>query len=147
ELAGWIQGFGQYKGSKGADSAHFLTMHGARNLLVDRKTGDQTTIYVPRAALCITGTIQPGILRIALAQEHFQSGLAARLLLAIPPRKAKRWSEAVVDEALESAFADVLDRLYRLSMLVDVATEEPAPVALNLTADAKAMWIAFYNEH
>src|SRR5262249_43632546 len=79
--------------------------------------------------------------------EHFQSGLAARLLLAMPPRKAKRWSEAVVDEALESAFADVLDRLYRLSMLVDAATEEPAPVALNLTADAKAMWIAFYNEH
>jgi hypothetical protein len=78
ELAGWIQGFGQYKGGKGADSAHFLTMHGARNLLVDRKTGDMTTIYVPRAALCITGGIQPGILRLALAQEHFQSGLLER---------------------------------------------------------------------
>jgi hypothetical protein len=147
ELAGWIGSFGQYKGGKGADSAHFLTMHGARRLLVDRKSGDMTTIYVLRAALCITGTIQPGILRRALAEEHFQSGLAARLLLAMSPRKAKRWSEAVVDEALESALADIFDRLYGLSMMVNAATHELAPVPLKLSAEAKRVWIEFYNEH
>jgi hypothetical protein len=145
ELAGWIEAFGQYKAGKGADSAHFLTMHGARNLLVDRKTGDMTTIYVSRAALSITGGIQPGILRLALAQEHFQSGLAARLLLAMPPRKAKRWSEAIVEEALDSSLADAFDRLYGLSMTVHDG--ELAPVALDLSADAKRTWIAFYNEH
>src|SRR5262249_49725957 len=53
ELAGWFGSFGQYKAGKGGDSAHFLTMHGARSLLVDRKSGDMTTIHVPRAALSI----------------------------------------------------------------------------------------------
>jgi hypothetical protein len=147
ELAGWVQSFGQYKAGKGADSAHYLTMHGARSLMVDRKTGDMTTIYVPCAALPITGGIQPGILRLALAQEHFQSGLAARLLLAMPPRKAKRWSEAVVDEALESALADNFDRLYSLPMMVNAATEEPAPVPLGMSPDAKRKWVEFYNAH
>jgi hypothetical protein len=146
ELAGWIGSFGQYKAGKGADSAHFLTMHGARPLLVDRKTGDFATIHVPRAALCITGGIQPGILRLALAHEHFESGLAARLLLAMPPRKAKRWTEAVVDEGLEKQLADIFDRLYLLSMRADAAAE-PAPVPLRLSAEAKRIWIAFYNEH
>jgi hypothetical protein len=147
ELAGWLGSFGQYKGGKGRDSAHFLTMHGARSLLMDRKSGDATTIYVPRAALSICGGIQPGILRLALAQEHFQSGLAARLLLAMPPRKAKRWSEAVVEETLETELADIFDRLYGLSMTVDAEAEEPAPVPLNLSARAKLAWVAFYNEH
>src|SRR5262249_48668110 len=73
--------------------------------------------------------------------------LAARLLLAMPPRKAKRWSEALVDEALDSALADIFDRLYSLSMTVDAASEEPSPVPLNLSAGAKRAWVAFYNEH
>ena len=30
ELSGWINGFGQYKGGKGGDASHWLTMHGAR---------------------------------------------------------------------------------------------------------------------
>jgi hypothetical protein len=146
ELAGWIGSFGQYKAGKGADSAHFLTMHGARPLLVDRKTGDCATIHVARAALSITGGIQPGILHLALAQQHFQSGLAARLLLAMPPRKAKRWTEAFVSEDLAKEIADVFDRLYRLSMHAP-GTDEPAPVPLGLSREAKRAWVAFYNEH
>jgi hypothetical protein len=147
ELSGWVGSFGQYKGGKGADSAHFLTMHGARPLLVDRKTGDFATIHVPRAALCISGSIQPGIFRLALATEHFESGLVARLLPAMPPRTPKRWTEAVVDEGLQKQLADIFDRLYLLSMRADAAAEEPAPVALRLSAEAKRVWIAFYNAH
>jgi hypothetical protein len=147
ELAGWIGSFGQYKAGKGADSAHFLTMHGARSLLVDRKTGDQTTIYVPRAALSICGGIQPGILRLALAREHYESGLAARLLLAMPPPKVKRWSEAEVIPELDKALADVYVQLYGLTMHINPVTEEPAPVVLPLSPDGKTAWIKFYNDH
>ncbi len=147
ELAGWIGSFGQYKGGKGADSAHFLTMHGARGLLVDRKTGDMTTIYVPRAALSICGGIQPAILKEALAREHFESGLAARLLLAMPPTKAKRWSECEVDPDLEARLADLFDSLYRLEIPINPVTQEPSPVAMPLSRDGKSAWVRFYNEH
>ena len=50
ELAGWFGGFDQYKGGKGGDCAHWLTMHGARNMLVDRKTGERPTYCVRRAS-------------------------------------------------------------------------------------------------
>jgi hypothetical protein len=150
ELAGWIGSFGQYKGGKGADSAHWLTMHGARDLLVDRKVPDhagRTTIYVPRAALSITGGIQPGILRTALAREHYEDGLAARLLLAMSPRRPKRWSEVEVHPDTESALADIYDRLYALELPVDPVTDEPRPIALPLSRDGKDAWVSYYDEH
>jgi hypothetical protein len=59
--------------------------------------------------------------------------------------RAVCWSEAIVDEALDSSLADVFDRLYGLSMTVHDG--ELAPVPLNLSADAKRAWVAFYNEH
>jgi hypothetical protein len=65
----------------------------------------------------------------------------------MPPRKAKRWSEAVVDEKLEKELADVFDRLYALSMTANAATDEPAPVPLRLSTKAKRLWVAFYNVH
>ena len=68
-------------------------------LLVNRKTG-RNLIYVPRAAVAVCGGTQPRTLAAALAgryssdgsealekpsAEHFANGLAARLLLAMPP--------------------------------------------------------------
>ena len=107
ELRGWLDSFNQYKQGRGPDVAHWLTIHGARDLLVDRKTGEKTTIYAPRAAVSITGGIQPAILRQAFGQKHFEDGLAARLLLAMPPRKFKRWTEAEISLADEQAMGEV----------------------------------------
>jgi hypothetical protein len=147
ELGGWIGGFGQYKGRSSAamiaDSAHFLKMHGARPLIVDRKT--KPTIHVPRAFLCAAGSVQPGIMRAVAVREHFLSGLVARLLPAMPPRDEKTWTEAVVDEVLEREIRDIYDRLYSLSMPLN-ASGVPEPVALGLSPRAKIEWVRFYNE-
>jgi hypothetical protein len=147
ELAGWLKSFGQYKGGKGQDAAHFLTMHGARDLLVDRKTGDQTTIYVAHAALGIVGGVQPAILRMTLATEHFEDGLAARLLLAMPPRQPKRWSEMEVDDDLNRALANMFGTLYAMPLPVHAVTGEPEPATIKLSAEGKAAWVRFFNEH
>jgi len=146
ELAGWLKSFDQYKGGKGGDSAHWLTIHGARDLIVDRKTGDKTTIYVPRAAVSICGGVQPEILRAALGREHFQDGLAARLLLANPRRLPKRWTEANVSHALEIEMANVFAKLWELEPDLDVDGESQ-PKTLPLTPEAKAAWIEFYDRH
>jgi len=47
----------------------------------------------PSAAVSITGGVQPGILNRVLGYEHRESGLLARMLLAMPPRLRKRWTE------------------------------------------------------
>jgi hypothetical protein len=152
EINGWLASFDRYaKGGKGGDSAHWLSMHNAESMTVDRKTGIPPTIHVPSASVGITGGIQPGVLARAMGPEHHESGILARLLFAMPPRKAKRWSEAHVKADTEAAVAAVFDRLFGLTMEVD--PESPAlapdyrPRLVRLDPDAKAAWVRFYNEH
>ena len=147
ELAGWIGSFDRYAGGKGGgDSAHWLSMYSAENIVVDRKTGTPRTLFVPRAAVCVLGGVQPGILHRALGAEHRESGLAARLLLTCPPRKPKRWTEADVDEATERQLAEVFARLYGLESATD-EEGRPEPVVVHLAPEAKRLWVAFYNAH
>lgn len=148
ELAGWIGSFDRYagKGKTGADSANWLSMFNAESIIVDRKTGIPRTIHVPQAAVCVSGGIQPAILQRALGLEHRESGLAARLLLTCPPRKAKRWTEADIDPSAEAEMVRLFDKLYELQPSAG-ENDEPRPVLVRLSADAKAAWKAYYNAH
>ncbi len=146
ELAGWFGSFNQYKGGKGGDEAHWLTLYNAQPLRIDRKTGAKKLTYVPIASVGIAGGIQPDTLRRALGREHFENGLAARLLLAFPPKQPRRWSEATVSEAVEGELARIFDGL----LLLDFALDEdrrPRPIDLPLTPEAREVWIDFYNRH
>ncbi len=153
ELAGWLGSFDRYAkaGKAGADSAHWLSMHNGEALTIDRKTGIPPTIHVPSASVSIAGGIQPGILARALGQEHHESGLLARLLFAMPPRKPKRWTEADVDADTEAAVAAVFNRLFGLTMEDDPESgglePDQRPRLVTLTPGAKAAWVRFYNEH
>jgi hypothetical protein len=146
ELAAWMGGFDRYTGGKGVESAHWLEMHRAGCITIDRKTGDVKNIHVPRAAVSITGTIQPGTLQRVLGNRHYENGLAARLLWAWPPSQPRQWNEEEVDESLLIPVRRVFERLAGLSMGVD-SYGVPVPIDLPLTPEGKARWIAFYNEH
>lgn len=146
ELAGWFASFNQYKQGRGGDLTHYLAMYGARLLKVDRKTGDKTTIYVPHAAVSVNGTIQPGTLKRLLTPEFFENGMVARLMMAMPPRAPKRWTEADVEPAVEQALDEVFEALLKLKPDKDL-DGDPTPVNLELTEGAKAAWVAFYEEH
>ena len=148
ELAGWIGSFDRYaaKGKGGADAANWLSMYNAEAIIVDRKTGVPRTIHVPQAAVCVCGGIQPAILQRALSIEHRESGLAARLLLACPPRKAKRWTEADIAPEMEAGLAQIFDRLFELSPTVG-DDNESRPVLVQLSPEAKDAWKAYYNNH
>lgn len=144
ELSGWFS-FGQYKNGGGADDvARWLQMFDGDPLIVDRKTSG--TIYVPCAAVSIAGGIQPAILHRSISQQHRDNGLLARLLLAHPPRRAKRWTEAELDPLTEGDVTLLFDRLYALEAATD-ADGDPAPQLLRLDGRAKAAWVAFVNEH
>lgn len=148
ELAGWIGSFDRYagKGRAGADSANWLSMFNAESIIVDRKTGIPRTIYVPQAAVCVSGGIQPAILHRALGSEHRESGLAARLLLTFPPRKAKQWTEADIDPRAEAELARLVERLFDLQPTMS-GEGETRPMLVRLTPEAKAAWTAYYNAH
>ena len=148
ELGGWFGSFDRYagKGKAGADSANWLSMYNAESIIVDRKTGFPPTIHVPQAAVCVCGGIQPVIFQHALGIEHRESGLAARLLLTCPPRKAKQWTEADIDPSMEAKLVLLFDRMHELQPLAD-NDGKYRPALVRLSADAKAAWKAYYNAH
>jgi 5S rRNA maturation endonuclease (ribonuclease M5) len=148
ELAGWFGSFDRYagRGSSSSDSANWLSMFSAEQIIVDRKTGIPRTFYVKNAAVCVCGGIQPGILRKVLSAEHRESGLAARLLLAFPPRKPKTWTEADIDPDKEAELERLFDNLYDLQPAIN-EEGDMLPILVRLSPDAKDAWIAYYNAH
>jgi hypothetical protein len=143
ELGGWIGSFQRYR-NKGSDLPFWLEVFRAGPYLYDRKTGDKRRIYIPRAAVSNCGSITPGALRNVLTAEHLDHGLGARLLLAMPPRKEKHWSEACIPEDIKNAYEDLLVKL--LALDGDQNDQgDLIPAKVNLNPDAKALWIPFYN--
>jgi hypothetical protein len=146
ELAGWFGSFDRYvgKGRASSDVANWLSMFNAQGFTIDRKTGFPKIIHVPQAAVCIVGGIQPAIFQRALTQEHRESGLAARFLLAYPPRVTKQWTEADLDPNTVSQVASLFERLYALSFNKN-DEGKPQPALAHLTPQAKDRWIEYFN--
>jgi Protein of unknown function (DUF3987) len=146
ELSAWIASFLRYKGRGGSsDMPHWLEMHRAKAVMLDRKTDERRTVFVPHAAVSVTGGIQPSVLAQALTVEYQEAGLGPRLLLTMPPKRPKRWTEVEVAPEVQKAYEDTLDRLAALEFDRD-DDGDPVPFALRLTPAAKAAYVAFYNE-
>jgi DNA polymerase I-like protein with 3'-5' exonuclease and polymerase domains len=146
ELTAWFSMFARYQTGKqgGSDLPRWLSMHSAGGFSYHRKTGDRRRIVVPHAAVSVTGGIQPGVLARALTLEFLDAGLAARLLMAMPPKRPKRWSEVEIDPELEQAYQQTIDRLLALDFDTPSGGDK-RPHVLRLSAKAKAAWVAFYD--
>lgn len=143
ELSGWFRGFDRYSKGKGGDSAGWLEVYRAGRLSVDRRTSG--TIYIPRAAVSVTGTIQPGIFAAAMAGEHMESGLAARLLVARPPTQPKKFSQRFVSAHITIAYAETIRTLLKIPHIDD--GRGPEPLRMPLAVDARSEWAAWYDRH
>ena len=147
ELAAWFGSFDKYSGGKaGSDAAKWLELHGGRSLMIDRKTGIPKTLFVPLAAVSVTGSIQPAVLRRALTSEHRESGLAARLLFCSPPRSPKRWTEDEIDPQTEAAMDRLFEDLHTLQHEADESDGKKA-LLVRMTPAAKRRFVAFVNDH
>jgi DNA polymerase I-like protein with 3'-5' exonuclease and polymerase domains len=145
ELAAWLGGFRRYKGRDGgSDLQNWLEMSRAGTINYERKTGERNLVYVQRAAVSICGGIQPGTLARAMRDgEYLECGLAARLLMAMPPKPTKRWSEMEVAELTEEAYETLITKLQALSF--EKRDGEDVPYVLRLDPAAKSVWVEFYD--
>jgi hypothetical protein len=141
ELAGWIAAFDCYKsgGAGGADRPRWLSMHNAGAFTVDRKSSG--TVYVDSAAVSVTGGVQPGMLARAMTADNVDSGLLARLLVAMPPRRPKSWTMETASFQTLDAMCDVFRGIINVPML------ESGPLDLRFDADAQQAFREFYEEH
>jgi len=146
ELSGWFRSHNQYKSGKGSDEADWLQTFNGNPMKVNRKTGDHPSIFVRRAAMWITGTVQPRVLARCLSNEYFENGLASRFLFVMPPPRKKVWSEADVEDAVQEAYNDVHVRLRLMEHCLD-KKDRLAPIDIPLSFEAKQLWIEFFNTH
>jgi 5S rRNA maturation endonuclease (ribonuclease M5) len=144
ELSAWFGSFDRYAQTRGGDCGQWLSVFGGRPLTVDRKKDG--TLYVPRASVSVLGSIQPNILARVLGRQFYENGLAARLLLVMPPPRPKVWSEDVVNPAIVEAVDAVFKNLYAMEPARG-PEGDPEPLSLTMDAKAKAVWTQFYNDH
>lgn len=143
EFAGLLGSMGRYNGTAAADEAFLLKAYNGRSHNVSRRTG--RSVHIRQAAVWITGTIQPGVLRRALGVERRESGLLARLLLAQPPRRPKKWTTDSVGWSTREDFSRVLSNLYGLEHELVAGREESRIV--RLSRDAETLYVRFHDEH
>ena len=140
ELDGWFGGMTRYKGKAGGtDRPHWLELFQAGTLSIDRLTRDRGPLRIRRALAAVTGTIQPAILAKGFDKEAHAAGLAARFLVAMPPKRRHRWTEDDVPESLETSYRDLLATLLGLPM------DGKGPRFLGLSREARRLWIDFYD--
>lgn len=144
ELGAWFGSFDAYRGGKGGDAAAYLEMHRGGSITVDRRSRERV-LHVPRAALCITGGIQPRILARSLGVEHFDNGMAARFLFVMPPRMPKTWTAADIPAHVKASLATIFGKLVALQGVRGELGTEPKLVPL--TDSGLTTWVVFYNEH
>lgn len=141
ELAAMLGGLSRYGsgGRQSTEEARWLPFHRAGALKLDRRT--RGPIRVDRAAVSIAGMIQPGVLARVLTTADFQSGLVARLLLAMPLIPRRTWrADAGLPEATESAYAAMIDRLLSLPVVPDAD-----PPALRIESQAERVWAEYFD--
>lgn len=144
ELSGQLDSFGRYNGAAGSDEAFYLKSYSGRSHNVSRRTG-RKTIHVRQAAVWLTGTIQPGVLARSLGVERRESGFLARLLLAAPPRRPKKWTTDSVSWTTRESFVRVLDNLYGLQH--DHVDGRERSRIVRLSRAAETLFVDFFHDH
>jgi hypothetical protein len=143
EFNGLLGSMGRYNGSPTADESLYLKAYNGRSHNVSRRTG--RSVHIRQAAVWLTGTIQPGVLRRALGIERRESGLLARLLLAQPPRRPKKWTTDSIGWTTREDFVRVLDNLYGLEH--ELKNGRPESRVVRLSHAAETLFVGFFAEH
>lgn len=145
ELSGWFRAMSQYKSGRGSDVGHWLSMHSAGPVVVDRKGSVGEPITVRRAAVCLIGGIQPGVLRECVAGENRENGMFARFLLVQPPRIRRAWTDEEISPETATRYASLLKTLWALEF-DDQAEGSHEPIELELAPNAKLRFVELFEE-
>lgn len=145
ELSAFLASFNAYR-RRGHDAARFCELFHGTSLTVDRKGQGLRPIFVQRGLMSIAGGVQPEILARFLSLEHFENGLAARLLMAMPPRRQKKFRAVDPPEDMDEQMTDLFQSLLSLDFHQD-AEGGGQPIDLPRSARGLQAFEQFYNRH
>lgn len=137
ELSTWLGNLGAYKnGRSHGDVGWYCQRYSGRASNAVRKGKDHQGGCAD-GILGITGCVTVGVLGELLTPSHADAGLLARLVMAMPPVREHRWSEATVPATTKDAYRSLLERL---------AADKERRLAW-LSEGAKSAWVDFHDRH
>jgi hypothetical protein len=146
---------GQMTGGHGFSPDHRLKTAAALSTLWDgsgvrRLRAGDGIVDLPGRRLALHLMVQPDAAAAFLSDPILRDqGLLSRLLIAAPGTLAGRrlWREpSDLDGAMKRYVATILELLERPAAAANEAGNELTPRAVDMTAKAKAAWIAFHDE-
>jgi putative DNA primase/helicase len=145
ELTGWVAAMDQYKGGKGSDKQHWLSLWSASPIAVDRKSQMGKAISVKRPSVSLFGGIQPAVLREL--GNTAEEGLIERFLFSYPEYRRGRFTFDEVSYEAEAAYSAFYEELTsRYQMLTNVETDKQEPNVTPMSHEAKLLFARLADE-
>jgi len=113
ELVGWVLAMNAYRGGKGSDRQHRLSLWNGAEIIMNRKTRKEVTI-VPNPCVCVTGCLPPEVLPDLVDPRQRADGLLDRILFSFADPVPLRWTDASVTERAIADYTQVLTALWQL---------------------------------
>lgn len=110
ELTAWVRAMDQYRGGKGADRQHWLSLWSGAPVAINRKGSAPVRLASPFVA--VTGCLPPELLSELADRQNREDGFLHRVLCAYPAPTAPRWSDATVDPATVASTCRLVERLF-----------------------------------
>jgi len=144
EAAIWLGGFDAYRSGSGKDESIYNDIYDGGYVSINRKSGNQH-IVTSHSHCSILGGIQPNSFKAILRKnpQFFHTGLFARLLPCMPPDTPRHFSEECVPKDVEAAYARMIETLFFWRDKLRATPDDPYLV--NLTPEAKTVFVDFYN--
>jgi hypothetical protein len=141
ELTGWVKSLNQYRqGGRGADREFYLSTWSGRPIAVDRRTIREPVI-IDRPFLAVVGCLSPDLLPELADRGRREDGFIERILFAWPQPISVLWKSEEISPGAQQAY----DQL--IKDLLGLAWQGQAPVPLELTPEAKALFVQWHDEY
>lgn len=145
ELAGWVRGMDQYRGGKGSDRQHFLSLWSSTTIKVDRKNSP-VPILVESPCLGVVGGIQPEMLPELADSKNRSDGFLDRILWCYPDAIPDHWVDDDGEDDGIEALDDLFSSMYEVYGTSDLLGNH-IPMIAELSAEALIIWKFWYEEH
>jgi hypothetical protein len=137
ELTGWVRSMDQYKGGKGSDRQHWLSLWSNDEVVVDRKSRMGEPIVLAKPFVSLFGGIQPAML--SELGGGMEDGLMDRFLFAYPEARHVRFNDHEIGAEAEAEYAALYHKLADLPLATD-EHGDPNPKPLKLSTEARTLF-------
>jgi hypothetical protein len=144
ELTAWVTGMNQYKGGKGSDRAHTLSLWAGADITINRK--GKPPLHVPKPFVPIMGCIPPDVLGELSDERGREDGFIHRLLFCFPEPVPHAYTEAVVSEVAKKDYEYLFSKLRELEPKADDQGRF-IPEALHFTDSGKKAFRDWIDDH